>query len=284
MVFEQLYSAKWIEQKTRYAFLMGISYSVLGIIAAMLIFPQNPGIAAIAFTSLLILPSLTKLISIEENESAREHKFDIRGLFWEHWDIIKVYIFLFIGILISFAFFSIVWPQLATSSIFAQQANIFSSTATGQAAHGIQTAGNFFWNLVQNNMLVLIICLALSLFYGTGAIFILTWNASVWGVVFGLMAKNSASVAGSNPFGVFLITFIAVFPHLILEALSYILAAVSGGVVSKAVIREKIFSSRFNQIIQDGLMLFVLSIVVVFVAAYVEVFVTGFVVSLFGIV
>ena len=100
MVLEQLYSARWIEQKTRYAFLMGISYSILGIIAAMLIFPQQPGIAAIAFTSLLILPSLTRLISIEENETAREHKLSFRGLFWEHADIIKVYVFLFLGILI----------------------------------------------------------------------------------------------------------------------------------------------------------------------------------------
>ena len=284
MVLERLYSAKWIEQKTRYAFLMGLSYSVLGIIAAMLIFPQDPGIAAIAFTSLLILPSLTRLLSIEENEAARAQKFNFRGLLWEHSDIIKIYVFLFLGIMLAFAFFSIVWPSIATSSIFSQQANIFSSAVTGKAATAVSSAGNFFWSLLKNNMLVLIVCLALSLVYGTGAIFILTWNASVWGVVFGLMAKNSAVVAGGNPFIIFFLTFIAVFPHLILEAVSYILAAVSGGVISKAVIREKAFSNRFNQIIQDSLMLFVLAIIVLFVAAYVEVFVTGFVISLFGVI
>ena len=280
MVLEQLYSARWIEQKTKYAFLMGISYSILGIVAAMLIFPQDPGIAAIAFTSLLILPSLTRLISIEENEAAREQKFNIRQLIWEHGDIIRIYVFMFLGILVSFAFFSIVWPQLATSAIFSQQAGIFGYI-TGNAT--AMSAGSFFWGLVKNNLLVLIVCLVLSLVYGTGAIFILTWNASVWGVVFGLMAKNSSAVAGTNPFWAFILLLIAVFPHLVLEALSYILAAVSGGVISKAVIREKIFSNRFNQIIQDGLMLFVLAIIVLFVAAYVEVFVTGFVVSLLGI-
>jgi uncharacterized membrane protein SpoIIM required for sporulation len=282
MVLEQLYSVRWIEQKTRYAFLMGIGYSILGIIAAMLIFPQSPGIAAIAFTSLLILPSITKLISIEANEAAREQKFNIRQLFWEHGDILKIYVFLFLGILLSFAFFSIVWPQLATSAIFSQQASIFGTLGTGKAT-AAASAGSFFWGLLKNNLLVLIVCLVLSLIYGTGAIFILTWNASVWGVVFGLIAKNSASVAGANPFWIFLLTFVAVFPHLILEALSYILAAVSGGVVSKAVIREKIFSTRFNQIVQDGLMLFIIAIIVLFVAVYIEVFIAGFVVSLFGI-
>jgi len=249
---------------------MGISYSILGIIAAMLIFPQDPGIAAIAFTSLLILPSLTRLLAIEENQAARDNKFNFRGLLWEHGDIIKIYVFLFLGIMIAFAFFSIVWPNIATSSIFSQQASIFGSAATGKAAVAVQSAGTFFWSLLKNNLVVLLICLVLSLFYGTGAIFILTWNASVWGVVFGLMAKNSAVAAGGNPFLLFLITFIAVLPHLLLEAISYILAAVSGGVISKAVIREKIFSTRFNQIIEDSMMLFILAIIVLFVAAYVE--------------
>jgi len=283
MVLEQLYSAAWIEQKTRYAFLMGVSYSIVGIVAAMLIFPQDPGMIAITFTSLLILPSLIKLISIEENEAARKNKFNFRQLFSEHGDIMKVYIFMFLGIMLAFAFFSIVWPQIATSQIFSQQASIFGSIGTGQATAIEQSAGSFFWSILQNNLLVLVICLVLSLAYGAGSIFIITWNASVWGVVFGLIAKNSAAVAGSNPFWIFLLTFIAVFPHLILEALSYILAAISGGIVSTAVIREKVFSNRFNQIIQDGLMLFILSIVVLFVAAYLEVFVAGFVVSLFGL-
>ena len=42
MVFEQIYSSKWIEQKSRYAFLMGLSYSIIGIFSAMLIFTVPP--------------------------------------------------------------------------------------------------------------------------------------------------------------------------------------------------------------------------------------------------
>ena len=68
IVFEQLYSSEWIEKKARYAFLMGLSYSILGIASALFLFPTNPGMVSIAFTSLLILPSLNKLLSIEENE------------------------------------------------------------------------------------------------------------------------------------------------------------------------------------------------------------------------
>ena len=102
MVLEQIYSSRWIERRSRYAFLMGLSYSVIGIASAMFLFPQDPGLAAIAFTSLLILPSLNRLISIEETQAARKRKFNLIGLFKDHNDIFKVYLFLFLGIMLSF--------------------------------------------------------------------------------------------------------------------------------------------------------------------------------------
>ncbi len=277
MVFEQLYSAAWIEKKSRYAFLMGLGYSVLGIATAMFIFPSEPGIAAIALTSLLILPSLSKLLSIEANEAAREQKFNIFKMFKEHKDIVKIYFFLFLGTLVAFSFFSIVWPSLATSRIFSQQAGVL-----GTVGHAVYSKG-LFHRLISNNLKVLIVCLVASLFYGAGAIFVIIWNASVWGVVFGLIAKNSAAASGANAFVIFAITIAAVFPHMIFEALSYFLAAISGGIISKAVIREKLFTNRFNHIMEDGLLMFVIAVVVLVIAAVIEAFLTGHVVNLFGL-
>lgn len=277
MVFEQLYSEAWIEKKSRYAFLMGLGYSILGIATAMFIFPSDPGIASIALTSLLILPSLSKLLEIEANQAARTDKFNIIKMFKEHSDIIKIYFFLFLGTLVAFAFFSIVWPSLATSRIFSQQAGILGTT--GYAAY----SKGMFSVLLSNNLKVLLVCLIASLFYGAGAIFVITWNASVWGVVFGLIAKKSVLLSGGNVFIVFALTIAAVFPHMILEALSYFLAAISGGIISKAVIREKIFTKRFNHIIEDGLMMFVIAIVILLVAVIIESFVTGHVINLFGL-
>ncbi len=277
MVLEQIYSANWIEKKSRYAFLTGLGYSVIGIGSALLLFPQDPGLAAIAFTSLLILPSLNKLMSIEENQAAREKKFDIIELFRDHNDIFKVYLFLFLGILITFSIFSLVLPSMITSRIFAQQVNVLG--ITGEA----YTAGNIFWSLFSNNLKVLVFCLLASFIYGSGAIFILTWNASVWGTIFAIVAKNSAAATGQNPLLYFGLTLLAVFPHMILEASSYFIAAISGGIVSKSVLREKLFSKRFTQIIEDGLMMFVIAVVVLVVAVYIEANVTGYVVQFFGL-
>ena len=81
MVLEQLYSADWIQKKARYAFLMGLSYSIIGIGSAILLFRDNPGLAAIAFTSLLIVPSLNKLLALEQEEIAGGQRFNILSLF-----------------------------------------------------------------------------------------------------------------------------------------------------------------------------------------------------------
>jgi uncharacterized membrane protein SpoIIM required for sporulation len=265
MVLEQLYSAKWIEQKARYAFLMGLSYGILGIGTAILLFRDNPGLAAIAFTSLLVLPSLNNLLAIEEKQIAREKRFNILLLFRDHWDIIKVYIFLFLGMMLSFAFFSLVWPQLTTSQVFAQQFS-FYGTATGQAAY----SSSSFTAYLANNMIVLVIFLLLSFIYGAGSVLFLTWNASVWGTVFALLAKSGALASGRNPFIYFISIIVAVFLHMLLESGAYFLAIISGGIASKGVIKEKPFSENFNKIIQDSLIMFVIAIIVLVIAAYIE--------------
>jgi len=261
MVLEQIYSSNWIEQKSRYAFLMGLSYSIVGI----------------AGISLLIIPSLNKLLSVEENEAARKNKFNLFGLIKDHNDIFRVYVFLFIGILLSFSFFSIVWPNIATSKIFTQQVNVLGFS--GQAYSG----SGFFASLLSNNLKVLVFCLLASFIYGSGAVFIITWNASVWGTIFGIIAKNSASATGQNPFLFFALTLLAVFPHMILEASSYFIAAISGGIVSKAVLREKPFSPSFTQIIIDGLMMFVIAIVVLVIAMFIEAYITGYFIGFLGL-
>jgi len=277
MVLEQIYSANWIEKKSRYAFFIGLIYSFIGIGSALLLFPESPGLASIAFTSLLILPSLNKLMSIEENQAAREKKFDIIELFKDHNDIFKIYLFMFLGILITFSLFSLFLPSITASRIFAEQVNVLG--ATGKA----YTTGSMFWWLFANNLKVLIFCLIASFIYGSGAVFIITWNASVWGTIFALVAKQSAAVTGQNPFLYFALTLLAVFPHMILEASSYFIAAISGGVVNKSVLREKLFSKRFTQIIEDGLMMFVIAVIVLVIAVYIEANITGYIVQFFGI-
>ena len=55
--------------------------------------------------------------------------------------------------------------------------------------------------------------------------------------------------------------------------MSYFAAAIVGGILSKAMIREKLFSKRFHHVLTDSLIVMVLAAVLIFVAAYIETFV-----------
>jgi len=223
----------------------------------------------------LLLPTLNRMLSIEEKQAAQD-KFNLLTPFKDHTDIFKVYAFLFIGVLLVFSFFAIALPSIATSQMFEPQVRILGYI--GQAY-----SDDAYFSILVNNLTVFFFCLMASFIYGAGSIFIIIWNASAWGVVFGIVARNSAMATSQNPFAYFLLTFLAVLPHMLSEASAYCLAAISGGVISKAVIKEKMSSPQFNKIVKDGLVIFGLAILILVVAAFIEVYITPYLLRLFGV-
>ncbi len=260
MVFEQLFRVKWIEKK-EHAFFLGFCYALIGIASAKLIFPSNVGLMAIAFTSILLIPSLNSLLKMEENVEIRENKLSVRQLFADHKDIFKVYTFLFLGIFLAFGLVSLFFPEDAIGKSFSAQ--LSSAGIKGSAL-----SENPLFGLVLNNLLVFAVCFILSLVYGAGSVLFLTWNASVWGVAFGFFARLTTGTGKIVGFVSLLLPFL---PHMITEAVAYISAAVVGGIVSKAVLREKLFSRKFHHILTDALIFLAIGIVLVLIAGIIEV-------------
>ncbi|MEK6800615.1 MAG: stage II sporulation protein M, partial [Nanoarchaeota archaeon] len=64
------------------------------------------------------------------------------------------------------------------------------------------------------------------------------------------------------------------FIHGLPEIAAYFIVALAGGIVSVAVIRHEIGTEKFWEVLQDSLNLIILAIVVLFLAALLEVFVT----------
>ncbi len=278
MVFEQIFGDKWLEKKVGLTFLLGFIYAELGIISALLIFPEDPSLISIGFISILILPSLNSLLSMEMNQDMREKRFSLKLLFQDHIDILEVYAFLFLGILFAFSLFAILLPNQVTERVFHTQLSIYFDNighAIGQAFGGQSdacvTRSCEFFSILFNNIKVILVCFIFSLVYGAGSILFLTWNASVWGTIFGYVTKRSALVSYNLMY--FGKTMVAVFPHMITEAMSYFMAVFAGGIISKAVIRERFDSRRFNHVVVDGLIIFGLAIILLVIAAYLEVYV-----------
>lgn len=281
MALEQIFAPKWLERKPAICFLLGFVYSELGILSALIVFPKNAGLMSIAFTSILLIPALNSLLSLEENQEREEKRTSLRALFKNHKDIFQIYAYLFLGILLSFAIFSIFLDKLTTVRLFDSQLAIIGITGKGQVSgfFGQAISSRFspsfpeFVSILANNFKVLLVCLVFSLVYGAGSILFLTWNASVWGTIFGYIARTAAEIEGHNPLAYFGMTFLTVLPHTLAEASSYFIAVIAGGVISKAVIREKLGSNRFNHVVVDGLIFFILALIILVIAAYLEVYV-----------
>ena len=122
-----------------------------------------------------------------------------------------------------------------------------------------------------NNIKVLIVCLLLSLIYGAGSVLFVTWNATVWGAIFGYVAKESLTVGGQTPLAFFGMMLLPMLPHLITETVSYLSASIAGGVLSKAALREELFSKKFNHILTDALILVGFGVLLVIIAGLFEV-------------
>jgi uncharacterized membrane protein SpoIIM required for sporulation len=266
MVFEQLFGASWMERKPFHSFILGVIYSIFGLVTASIIFGASTGLMAVAFTSILLIPSLNQLLQDEENVEIREKKYSIKLLFKDHRDIFEIYIFMFFGIFLVFSITSVILPQHALLRLFPAQLTVAGIT-------GKSFSTDFFIGIILNNSIVLIATLVLSLVYGAGSILFITWNASAWGVIFGYFAHVAANDSGANPFMAFISILVPVLPHMITEATSYFSACIAGGVVSKAVLREKIGSEKFNHVISDALILAGVGIILVVVAALIEAFI-----------
>ncbi len=275
MVLEQLFKPDWIEKKPRHAFLLGLIYSIVGAISAKLVFGANPGMMTVAFTSILLLPSLNTLLQIEENQARERHKYWILKQLWkDHADIVEVYFYIFMGIFLTFCIISFTFPEDAVLKFFGPMFEVIgiSGEATALTGWASNAVGPTILSIFINNFIVTIVCLLLSLVYGAGAIVFITWNAVVWGVVIGFFAKQALlSTAGVNPVTIFISTVLPFFPHMIMEALPYFTASIVGGIVSKAALREELFSPRFNEILEDAAVVMVISLVVLLSAAIIEI-------------
>jgi uncharacterized membrane protein SpoIIM required for sporulation len=99
-----------------------------------------------------------------------------------------------------------------------------------------------------------------------GAIFILAWNASVISSAIGITAgANLANL----PLGL-----MKYMIHGIPEIGAYFVGALAGGIISIAIIKHDVHSEKFWVILQDSLNLVILSVILLFVAALIEVFIT----------
>ncbi len=282
MVIESLINPLKAEKKPWEMFFLGLVYNSIAILISLKIFRDYSSLVMVFLTVMACTPIMYATIRMEEKKDLEYD--DEKRILKEHGKALTFFMMLFFGITVSCTLWYLLLPADTSTLLFSVQ----SHTITSINARVVEPlTGNFgaTSNLVKifiNNLWVLIFCIAFAFVYGVGAIFVLTWNASVIGVAIGnfIRSKIAALAASAGAVGVgnyMSISVLGVFryaTHGFWEILAYFIGGLAGGIISVAIIRHDFGTKKFEKIILDSADLIIISIVMLFVAALIEVFIT----------
>ena len=280
MVLEAIVVPESWEQHPRRMLIIGFAYATVGIFMGMWVFGKYASIAGIFLTTIPLVVIMYRAINCEEEKDLRICREYL--LIKEHIHILMFFIYLFVGIVLSYTFWFSLMPEDTVNWAYSSQVETIGSirsqfAASGAAASKTQYVGT----ILSNNIRVLAFCILFSIIYGAGAIFILTWNASVIGVAVGSVVREWLMKVGAYGQNVPMLHYFSVIPsvlayfvHGIPEVTSYFLGSLAGGIISVAVACHHYRSKEFWHIIRDSLDLTILSVIVLVAAAYIEVYVT----------
>lgn len=278
MVLESLLNPRSAENHPLVVFSLGIAYSTLAIFLSLWIFEEQSSMVMVFLTVLATLPLMYHTMRFEETKDMLIP--DGKSMLREHAPALLFFLMLFAGMAVGFSFWYTALPTDMVSGLFRVQSQTISNLNQHVTGRITQTA--LLSKIFLNNIKVLIFCILFSFLYGSGAIFILTWNASVIGAAVGNFVRTHmakfASATGFSKAGAYFyvgsLSILRYAVHGIPEIFSYIIGGLAGGILSMAIIKHDFGTGKFEKILLDVSDLVLLSVLVLFIAAILEVFVT----------
>lgn len=275
MVLESLLNPLSLKKRPWEMFLAGFFYSIISLVLSYMVFREIAGVLTVFLIVLSVIPMLFTAVTQEENLDL-EYKGEWKIL-KEHSKVIFFMIFLFLGVTFALVLSYVLLPQPVVDSFFGLQKNAI--TNVNNYLQGNTTKMDIFVRIFTNNLKVLFFCLIFSLLYGTGAIFILVWNASVIAVAMGNLIKMElskiASLVGWNAlssyFSVAAFSFFRYMAHGFFEIIAYFVMGLAGSIISVAIIKRNMDN---DAVLTDILDLMLISLGFLIIAALTEVYVT----------
>lgn len=270
MVLESIIGEKNIRAHPVFVFFLSMLICAGSLFFAEILFPLHASVLSIAFITIGLVPLVYNILADEEAEESLCKNSSCATFFARHFNLIMIYVWIFLGIIVAFAFYYSILPPFERSSLFEEQISSFCAiSGSGSCQNGVPfsisgRASAFGLNacmsnnstvesctlfIFENNIGVLIFTIVLSLLYGVGAIFILAWNASILGVFFGetLLVGDFTK-------------FLGMFQSLVMghgapELFGYVFGALAGAILSAMVAKKEFFTHRASIIIKDILFL-----------------------------
>jgi len=282
-MLESIINPKRAEKGPWKMFFVGLVYASLSLLlvhwffASDVVLSRFSGMIVVTFCVMFSLPFMYYMIKQEEEQDEQ-----VEGLFsvWKvHSDVIYGFMWLFLGFIIAFSFWNVI---LQDSNLFNAQVETYCMinspgniedcvvkySLSGKTADitGDLTSMGRFLSIIENNVYVMIFTLVFSLIFGAGAIFVLAWNATVIAAAIGIFTKYQIS---QIPIGI-----TRYMIHGFPEIVAYFITALAGGIFGVGVIKNGIRNKKFLRIIENVVILLFISIVILIIAALVEVYFT----------
>ncbi len=281
MVLESLINPLKAEKKPWEMFFLGIIYTSVAIVLSLWIFEKHASLIAVFLIVMACIPLVYATIKSEEKKDLIIEKE--KTLLKEHSKVLFFLVLLFVGVTLSITIWYVLLPPSLVSTTFSVQHDTIIKINTGVTTNAIQQL-QLFTKIFFNNMKVLTFCLLFAFVYGVGAIFILTWNASVIGVAIGnVIRTNLAQLSNATGlaaiggyFNIVSYGILRYFIHGLPEILAYFTGGLAGSIISIAIIRHDFRTRKFEHIILDSTNLIIISVFFLLIAALIEVYITPF--------
>jgi uncharacterized membrane protein SpoIIM required for sporulation len=273
IVLEEIYGP--VHHRPYIALFFGIFFTLISFIIAKIFFFSYMSVAMIFLITLLLAPVMVMLL--KKTESG-ERKEGIKHFFRNHKEIFEVYLFSFLGCFLAFvAIGLLLYNSNIYASVFGFQ-NDFLHTDQGISADnmkslldtGVHPNVAQFSGLFSKNLTVVLVCFVLSFFYGASAMFLVILNGSIFANFIVMFIRTIVSDAALG-----IIALLLFMVHMLPEISGFLVAAIAGGIVSKAIMFETRGTKEFRNVFKDATFLMLISILLVLIGALLEVFVTA---------
>ena len=216
--------------------------TMLSIYAIRLIGVPEPGLIGIVLASAAMIPRLNQILAINRDRIWSEEGNGRRV----NLDSIVSGLSIFSGMFIAFIVIGIINSYAVLLKDFD-----FILTRTRVDPDSVLSPERFSqgFQIFQHNISVLITLAALAFIYRSlGAMFVLGWNAGVWGVTI-VLFMGGGGETDLNRFLYGVMILIAILPHLLTEAASYLVGALAAVFLSRGISIYKIGDFRLNRVL-----------------------------------
>jgi uncharacterized membrane protein SpoIIM required for sporulation len=266
MNLEILLNPSKAERNPGELFFVGAFYSAISMILGLLLFGQQTSTMGIAIAIVGIIPLFYSIVKFESHKDSLTGGNDEKWLLKQHSKAIVALLFVFLGMTTGYLAVFLFFSHATSSMLFDSQLQTLQSLNTYTGAHTSVT--HSLGTIILNNLRVLAICIFFSVIFGSGALLVLSWNASVMAVAIGAFIREA--LLNNSTLTAVTMGLLRYSVHGIPEVVSYLIGSVAGGITFYAFVNHEFK----NKHAIDIAFLTIIATLTLIIAALLEVFVT----------